>query len=138
MALDGSCTDASQAVAVVRAFALGGVAWLLAWTVVGCGTMCNMKGGYLMGPRRDGYPAPYGGLALHAEHIVEYGRGFTSDPILSVFGSMFILADLPLTTVGDTVTLPWVLMHREDDPAETQPLPQGIVPAGAPTVEPRS
>jgi uncharacterized protein YceK len=95
---------------------------VLACATAGCGTMCNMNGGYLIGPPLDGYPAPYGGVARSAEHLQENG---VKAPLVSLFW----LADMPLTVVGDTVTLPWVLMHREDERGGTRSLPRGIVPA---------
>jgi hypothetical protein len=91
-----------------------------------------MKGGYLIGPPRDGYPAPYGGLALHCEHLGDCRRDFTSDPLASLYGFTVILADMPLTAVGDTVTLPWVLKDRDRHLPMTQPLPKGVVPAEMP------
>src|SRR5204862_515372 len=68
-------------------------------------------------------PAPYGGVALHAEGVVENTKCFTSRPLVSTAGYLLTLVDLPLTVVGDTVTLPWVLAKRCPGHAKPQILP---------------
>ncbi len=91
---------------------LGCVSLLLAWMSAGCGTVANMKGGYVLGPQLAGYPAPYGGVVLDIGRLTASDDEFTT-PFVSVFGRLFLLADLPLTVVGDTVTLPWMLNQSD-------------------------
>jgi uncharacterized protein YceK len=105
---------------------------VLGCAVTGCGTMTNMNGGYvLMGIPKDGYPAPYGGVFLDVEFLGECHREFTKEPLISTYGSIVSLIDLPLTIIADTVTLPWLLANRETASTKTQSLPTGVIPAGA-------
>ena len=101
---------------------------LLIATIAGCGTIANMKGGYVIGPRLEGYPAPYGGVQLDTQRLRECGHDFTSNPLSAGLCSLILLADMPISVVGDTVTLPWLLAPEGEAREET--LPRGIVPAG--------
>ena len=101
---------------------------LLIASMAGCGTIANMKGGYIIGPRVAGYPMPYGGVTLNAHRLMECGHHFTSDPMNSGYGILVLIADMPLSAIGDTITLPWLL--DADGEEKQEPLPRGIVPAG--------
>ena len=100
---------------------------LLLIALAGCGTIANMKGGYIVGPHVAGYPQPYGGVILNAHRLVECAHHFTADPMNSGYGIVVLIADMPLSAIGDTLTLPWL---PDDAGAEQQPLPKGVIPAG--------
>src|SRR5262245_40886102 len=114
----------------MRRVAFSCAPWLLAWAVAGCGTAANLNHGVLiMNFPKEGYPRPYGGVALHMEGAIENAGRFTSKPLIAASGVLFQLVDLPLTLVGDTVTLPWILTHQEQDGSKARSLPTGIEPA---------
>lgn len=99
--------------------------------ISGCGTLANMQGReyLLMGPTvRE--PRVYGGVQ---NHLVRMKEPITrddsppsiisdiSDYLTYSFVTTFVLIDVPLTIVGDTVTLPFVIAKQhqsESDPAE--------------------
>src|SRR5688572_4456626 len=82
----------------------------------GCGTMANMSGKSvaMMGPQ-DSEVRAFGGVANDIRWVGEQGRRVVTpdDPWDALFGPAlavyFGLVDLPLSLVGDIVTLPSVV-----------------------------
>jgi uncharacterized protein YceK len=109
----------------------------LAFSLTGCGTINNL-------PEKDpiffGHATrmPYGGVEMDAVggaklvNAALEGKG-TDIALLPVAGYM-LLIDLPLSAVGDTLTLPYVLMMG---PSGLPPLPP-IPPYSEPTPKPDS
>lgn len=102
----------------------------------GCGTVCN-----IVDPSRSPPPL-YGGVQEDWTSLVDAWEEWRADKALwpwyfSVIGAGARLVDLPLSAVGDTVTLPAVLLAnaREDgwffDKAPVTPGGQ-IVPDSGP------
>ena len=100
----------------------------------GCGTMANMerRNRPLMGRMLPGDPHPFGGVSQDVQWISSGG----------IAGALWFAADLPLSLVGDLVTLPITLRkkpvtsppHRSmdntpplvDSPAGPEPTPNGL------------
>jgi uncharacterized protein YceK len=120
----------------MRGFALACLLVSAAALAAGCGTVANMNGGALMGFPREGYPKPYCGVAVLAEGAVENGQRLTSEPLWSGTRYLVLLADLPLTLVGDTVTLPWVLAQRGAGAADVRPRVLAVTPVEGREPEP--
>jgi uncharacterized protein YceK len=83
----------------------------------GCGTMLNTT--YFTPD--EGGERIYGGVRLDAE-VIEDGYGQRSPLVIALF-----LADLPLTVIGDTLSLPYTLAlaMRGAKPADAKGTDQG-------------
>jgi uncharacterized protein YceK len=91
---------------------------LTALTLSGCGTVVNLTSSKepvhtMMTLQR----APYGGVAVDAQAAAGFLR--TPEPASAALGLYFLCVDLPLSLVGDTLTLPLVFYynaHEESHP----------------------
>ena len=91
----------------------------------GCGTLSNV------GPGDCGAHSPkkvYGGVREDAAAVVEYGQkvGGASNPgeaaSTAALGLYFLAVDMPLSAVGDTLTLPWTIAAScRPDPEPEKP-----------------
>src|SRR5262245_26938032 len=96
----------------------------------GCGTIRNMDGHTTYGRAKSGWtpPTPFGGVANDALWLSETVSDV--EEVLDVPGAVvacaFILVDMPLSLVGDVVTLPGTM----------SPPPQPPGPAGGLTPPP--
>src|SRR5262245_32033064 len=104
---------------MVMAIAAGRAIWVFAATILlsGCGTTMNLLG-YKHGPvdltpRLSPEALPYGGVMLDAGFLAWGGITYVNNrtpPTLreAAMGSLLLL-DLPLSFIGDTLTLPFTL-----------------------------
>jgi uncharacterized protein YceK len=103
-----------------------GTAFLAAAVVSlsGCGTMSNA----LLTPEEGGGKI-YGGVRMDVEAGPKYiQEGFTPDneiprpasqaPCSLALGTYLMLVDLPLSVVGDTLTLPWIIAAELGKPSD--------------------
>jgi uncharacterized protein YceK len=83
----------------------------------GCGTMCNFAGAVIPGVNENGkLPAVYGGVQLDAAMVTGLRPAKTTE--WNVFVACCVLADFPLSLVGDTLTLPITIgIDRVRNPA---------------------
>ncbi|MCI0456174.1 MAG: YceK/YidQ family lipoprotein [Gemmataceae bacterium] len=90
----------------------------VACVVGGCGTVLNTVN---LAPHGEAPQRVYGGVQFDAEEGVQaIKQAFESDdqlpdterggrPIALATGAYYLLIDLPLCVVGDTLTLPWTV-----------------------------
>src|SRR5262245_52366383 len=101
---------------------------VLAATLSGCGTVANLWSCCKSGDR-----AVYGGVAHSlrraAEDAEEAARLDSPDRALHALGACLMLADLPLSAVADTLTLPITVPEALGHRAEGRPT--FVVPAGS-------
>ena len=96
------------------------VAILVVCSFSGCGTIVNLV--QSRGPR------VYGGVRLEAAAIGEKGYPFSA--VIGGLALPLAVLDMPLSLVGDTVTLPAVLIwqgilkNKQDSRSNCRPLPQ--------------
>jgi uncharacterized protein YceK len=104
----------------VRTFKLVGFVLFSLIGLNGCGTMGNMQGMTglaLQVPKQQIYGGvhldAYGAINIfdHAWHDSKRDMLYTS--CLTAVGTYVLLIDLPLSAVGDTVTLPYILYKGE-------------------------
>jgi uncharacterized protein YceK len=101
------------------------VLWALAAFVVsGCGTVANLQ---------TGKPDFYGGVQ-HDVQLLETPRSQPQGIGIRNLGALVLFVDLPLSIVGDTLTLPLAIYewHRED--GHTAPVGGGSHGTTAPAV----
>lgn len=92
---------------------------------VGCGTMSNMKGSPYAGVAPSGAaPELYGGVGNDLRWVVEEVEKTASidelplAPLRIALAGYFGLVDLPLSLVGDTLTLPVVIGGIREQPKQ--------------------
>ena len=93
---------------------------LLLLAASGCGTIRNLCADPEVFPRSDNPQSAYGGVRLDANTAAASTTlGWTDSPLLAFFWTL----DLPLSAIGDTLTLPYILYiknHRDNVPAVNQ------------------
>ena len=98
--------------------------WVVAVTTAalsGCGTIINTSPEIIAKPEENALLA-YGGERLDAECVGTCLPGAVTAPDFNPFerlgvfslGAYILCVDMPLSLVGDTVTLPYVLTYRFD------------------------
>jgi uncharacterized protein YceK len=80
----------------------------VAVVVCGCGTMKNVSGERFPIPINDSPRSVYGGVRLDAKGAGALVSGRCDMPLLALAMTL----DLPLSAVGDTVTLPYTLWYQ--------------------------
>ena len=133
---------------------LGLTAVTIAFLAIGCGTVCNLAGGFV---HPDEEPKVYGGVQRDLDFFskmverkqsgsdsTSQGTG-TSGAYGAVFVLAFMFAEPALSFVGDTLTLPITIwaeyrrdVEREAEDSDEEPAPPGPLPAsiGKPEVQP--
>lgn len=128
-------------------FAVCGSAMILG-AVIGCGTLENVTGG----PRDlDGFPLPgqgvraYGGVRVYLDQIARSWHNAPSlqdDPkgggpvvagMEALVAACILAIDLPLTAIGDTLTLPYTLPVEEEHRRLDRPSKNLDAPTVTPT-----
>jgi uncharacterized protein YceK len=117
-----------------------GAAFLLAlalFALAGCGTVCNFAVAPFSEPDGHKFPAVYGGVQLDAavmsskSQLVDLNGIHGEGPAAAVLIGC-VLAEFPLTFIGDTLTLPITLwIERRRNAAR-----DGLHGTGAAPVEP--
>ncbi len=94
-----------------------------AMSLSGCGTICNLVDGYSPPPVGSQRPAVYGGVLLDLSVLDEIERHppkelDKGDPRPVMVWMVCLMVDLPLSCVGDTLTLPITLpvQRRRTEP----------------------
>jgi len=92
----------------------------------GCGTVCNFFHGESSGPKYV-----YGGVQMDCQLAAEHLKDRPAQGISLV---LFALLDLPLSLLGDTLTLPLTLSDQLHDLTADRPnaVPQPVVPVTTP------
>ncbi len=86
----------------------------------GCGTVRNIdtfSGSIDADPRYRPVPSVYGGVKMDAAAEARIAKRVGEQPMLEIIGMGLLAADLPISVIGDTLTLPYVLYAQ----AQKQP-----------------
>ena len=94
----------------------------------GCGTVCNFFNGESSGPKNV-----YGGVQMDCQLAAEHLKDSPAQGIPLI---LFALLDLPLSLLGDTLTLPLVLSDRLHELTADRPPAPAAGPGPAPGSHP--
>jgi hypothetical protein len=106
-------------------FAQPALITLMLLALCGCGTICNFATAPFPMANIPNRPAVYGGVELDAAMMLAAHPGTTSKT--TVFIAAILIADTPLSFVGDTLTLPLTLwLDKRKHPASPDPTPEEL------------
>jgi uncharacterized protein YceK len=124
------CTQPKERAGMARAVLWAFLAAAAVSAVSGCGTCINCLNADKAGPRNPQEAGRvYGGVRLESE-LVRYVVAQDSTPAVAdcslftrIYATCFLGIDLPLTVVGDTLTLPYTILYTRRCQAEPPPEP---------------
>jgi uncharacterized protein YceK len=99
---------------------------IVALFTAGCGTVANMNGSgdLMINPMTFQEPKPFGGVVIDAHWASERVRSALSPdgdlPVDLALAGYVGVVDLPLSLVGDTLTLPKILQSPPHDDHHTR------------------